>query len=422
MTTTGPDAADGTDTVDLLDAELLKDPFAGYARIRERDPLSRSELPGIGPVWIATRYDDVRTVLSDPRFVMSVPSVPGTDTQDMVRRILQARGVPPEYMKYMRDGLTDVDGADHARLRRLVSHAFTVRSVARLRPRVEKLAEQLLDRLTEVAEDGVVDLLGHFAYPLPIIVICELVGVPDEDRPRWREWSEALTSGTGPVLAAAVEGMVTSTRELIERRRAEPADDLISGLIRAQDENGDRLGDTEMITMILTLVVAGHETTAHLIANGTAALLAHPDQLALLREDPGLVPGAVHELLRWCGPALMGRIRYAAEDLEIGGRPVRGGEAVMPILAGANHDPDAFGAPERLDVTREPDRRGETHVAFAYGPHYCLGAALARQEGEVAFEALIRRFPGLTLAVDSQDLERVPMPGVWRLATLPVRL
>ncbi|MGV9775588.1 cytochrome P450 family protein [Streptosporangium sp. NPDC003464] len=422
-TPAGPGTTDVTGRVDLADPELMRDPFGGYSRMREQAPMALGSLPGSAtPIWLVTRYDDVKTVLGDPRFANSPASVPGMDVRSVREKELRARGVPPEYARYVLDGMLETDGADHLRLRRLVSRAFTARRVADLRPRVEEIAEDLLDRLGATAEDGVVDLLEHFAYPLPITVICELVGIPEADRPRWRGWGRALVTMDPGGFGTALRELVAHIEELIGRRRAAPADDLLSGLIRAHDEDGDRLGDTEMVTMVLTLVFAGHETTAHLIGNGTAALLAHPDQFDLLRRRPELMPLAVHELMRWCGPVQGTRTRYATEDLEIGGMPVRRGEAVMAVLVGANHDPRVFDDPGRLDITREPDGRRETHVGFGHGLHYCLGAALARQEAEVAFGALLRRFPGLTLAVDPADLERQLMPASWRLARLPVRL
>ncbi|WP_020667221.1 cytochrome P450 family protein [Amycolatopsis nigrescens] len=416
MTTTGPE------TFSLLDPELLKDPFGAYGGLRERAPLTRGVIPGLDPMWLVTRYEDVKLVMNDPRFVASAAAVPGADVPDLTGQMLLAGGIDEDYVPYLRATMSGFDGADHARLRRLVSRAFTARRVAELRPRVEQITEGLLDELPGLAEDGVTDLLRDFAYPLPITVICELVGVPEADRPRWRELSALIAPGLGPGMAEGVRGLVDDTRELIGLRRAEPAEDLISELIRAQDEDGDRLSDIELVTMVVSLVTAGHETTAHLIGNGMAALLTHPGQLALLRDDPGLLPRAVHELMRWCGPAIGTSFRYATEDLEIGGMPVRRGEALMPVLAAANHDPRAFGDPDRLDLTRDPDRRRETHVGFGHGPHYCLGAALARQEGEVAFGVVLRRFPGLALAVDPADLRRGPNPGSWQLAALPVRL
>ncbi|MDH2424428.1 cytochrome P450 [Sphaerisporangium sp. TRM90804] len=424
MSTSADDGtATGLPTVDFMDPELLRDPFNGYSRIRERSPLALVRLYGENQTaLLVTRYDDVKTVLSDTRFVNDPAGVPGMEVGNIRDQLIAARGIEPEYAKYVVEGLLDADGAEHVRLRRLVSRAFTARRVADLRPRVEAITERLLDELGAAAEDGVVDLIRHFAYPLPITVICELVGIPEEDRGQWREWGGRLASMTSD-LNGPLRDMVAHIQELIERRRATPADDLLTGLIRAHDEDGDRLGDIEMITMVLTLVLAGHETTAHLIGNGTAALLTHPDQLDLLRKDPALTPRAVHELMRWCGPVHVTRIRYAAEEIQIGEHTLRRGDAVMAVLVGANYDPRRFDDPETLDITREADAgHKETHVGFGAGLHYCLGAALARQEGEVAFGALLRRFPGLSLAVDPAELEREMVPGSWRLARLPVRL
>ncbi|MGW4637970.1 cytochrome P450 family protein [Sphaerisporangium sp. NPDC004334] len=423
-TSGGPGTSAGAgDAVDLMDFELMRDPFRGYARLRERAPLVRGTFFGRGtPIWLVTRYADVKTVLGDPRFVNDPANVPDMDVGDIRERELAARGIPEEYAPYILDSVLDADGADHLRLRRLVSRTFTARRVLELRPRVEEITESLLDRLEGLGRHGVVDLMEHFAYPLPITVICELVGIPEQDRSQWREWGKALVTLEAGGMAGALRDMVEHIHALIERRRAAPTADLLTGLIRTHDEDGDRLGDTEMVTLVLTLVLAGHETTAHLIGNGVAALLTHPEQLALLRGDPGLTPRAVHELMRWCGPVQGTRLRYAAEDVEIGGMPVRKGEAVMAVLVGGNYDPRVFDDPERLDVTREPDGRRETHVGFGHGLHYCLGAALARQEAEVAFAGLLRRFPGMALAVAPEDLERQPMPGSWRLARLPLHL
>ncbi|MFD0661083.1 cytochrome P450 [Thermocatellispora tengchongensis] len=217
--------------------------------------------------------------------------------------------------------------------------------------------------------------------------------------------------------------MVGHIREMINARRAAPAGRLLDALIEAREAGGDRLSETELITMVLSLVVAGHETTAHLIGNGTVALLTHPAQLAAVRADPGLLPDLVHEVQRWCGPLLYGRLRYAREDLELGGERVAAGDAVMALIVGANRDPARYPDPDRFDVLRprEPGR-GEEHVGFGHGPHYCLGAALARQEAEAGFGALLASYPDLALAVPEQELEWLPRPGFRRLARLPVHL
>ncbi|MFC3995448.1 cytochrome P450 [Nocardiopsis sediminis] len=411
--------------VDLMDPALLGDPFQGYSRIREQSRVAEASFPGVPQKFhLVTRYDDVRAVLSDPRFVNNPASVPGSAPPNYRVAALTSRGVPEAYLPYFAASILDNDGDDHTRLRKLVSRTFTVRRVNELRPRVEEITERLLDDLPRHAEDGAVDLVEHFAYPLPITVICELVGVPKRYRPQWRDWGNRLVSFDPDAdFGSAVVEMVDHIHELIRERRAAAAEDLLTGLIRTHDEDGDRLSDQELVTMVLTLVIAGHETTAHLIGNGTFALLTHPDQLARLRAEPGLAPRAVHELMRWCGPLVQApRARYATEDVTIGDTTFHRGDLVLPMLASANYDPREFDDPERLDITREPAGRRETHVGFSHGPHYCLGAALARQEGEVAFTALLRRYPDLALASGPADAERRLMPAMWRLSRLPVRL
>ncbi len=260
------------------------------------------------------------------------------------------------------------------------------------------------------------DLLRHFARPLPMEVICELVGIPDADRPRWREYGAAVAAGIGLNFAAAVPGIIEGAKAAVARRRAEPADDLLSDLIRAQAEDGDRLSDTEMVTLVWQLVLAG-QTPTNLVANAVDALLAHPGQLAALRAGPGRMPGGVQELIRWCGPQLLAIPRYAQEDVELHGVLIRTGEPVVAAIVSANRDPRAFPDPDRLDLARAP---GAAHLGFAHGPHFCLGASLARVETEVALAGLLHRFPDLGCA--GADAARVPDGGTWRLASLPVRL
>ncbi|MCO1658172.1 cytochrome P450 family protein [Pseudonocardia humida] len=397
----------------ILDPALIADPYGGYGALREEAPVLRGQAPDGSPAWYVTRQDEVRAVLSDPRFVNDPDSVPG-ETTDVRRRLMASIGLSDELTGYITDSILDRDGAEHTRLRKLVSRAFTVRRVAELRPRVEAIAADLLDRLPERA-----DLMAGYAYPLPITVICELVGVGEGDRHRWREWATQLFSMDRKNFPTAIRDMVAHCKDLIAARRADPRDDLLTGLIQAREDDGDQLSETEMVTMVLTLVLAGHETTAHLVGNGVQALLTHPDQLRLLRERPELWPGAVHELMRWTGPVLVTRIRYAREDVELGGARIAAGDAVQTILVSANRDPRAYDDPDRFDVTRRPAGRGEGHVGFGHGAHYCLGAALARQEGEIALRALFDRFPDL--ALDSAEPEWEPMPSMRRLARLPVR-
>ncbi len=403
---------------DIMDPGLIADPVGGYGQLREQAPVLRGRAPDGSAAWFVTRQADVRTVLSDPRFVNSAGSVPGVQVDSVRDKLVEMVGIPADLAHFFTDSILDYDGDDHVRLRKLVSRAFTVRRVSALRPRVEEITAGLLVRMAGLSQP--VDLIAEFAYPLPITVICELVGVPEADRPAWRRWSAAFMRMRRDDTPAAAREMIDHIHELIARRRAEPGDDLLTALVQVQEEDGDRLSADELVTMVLTLVMAGHETTANLIGNATLALLTHPDQHALLRGDAALWPGAVHELMRWCGPVQIARTRYAAEDVELGGVTIGRGDVVQPVLVSANHDPREYPDSERLDVTRRPAGRGEGHVGFGHGFHYCLGAALARQEGEVALRALVERFPRLALATD--EPEWVPVPGIRRLTRLPVRL
>ncbi|MFC6881635.1 MULTISPECIES: cytochrome P450 family protein [Actinomadura] len=404
----------------LSDPELVADPYGAFGRIREEAPVARGRLWDGGPVWIVTRHDDVSAVLLDRRFASNAGSLPGR-TDEHAEFLARTVGIPEDVVPYLAGNLVYLDPPDHTRLRGLVARAFTPRRIARLRPRVEAITGELLDTLPDRAVDGVVDLIEHFAYPLPVSVICELLGVPEEDRPRWHAWSRRFGDSTPRRLGEIVTEMNAHIRELVERRRAEPADDLLTALTGAHD-GGGRLSDAELVTMVLTLMIAGHTTTSHMLGNGIAALLAHPGQLARLREDPALMPGAVQELLRWGSPVVIAKLRYATQDVTIGDTLIRQGERVQLVLGSANRDPRRFPDGDRLDVERPCGAADAQHLAYARGPHYCLGAALANQEAEVAFSALFTRFPELALAVPPDRLERDQIPITHQLARLPVTL
>jgi cytochrome P450 len=381
--------------IDLSDPSLLGDPFAAYGRIRETSPLARIPVPGLGALWALTRYDDARALLADPRFEINESS-------------FLRPGVPADCLAYLRT-MSETNGAEHTRLRRLVTPAFTPRRAAQFRPRIEELVERLLD---DLPAGGQVDLFAHFARPLPMDVICELVGIPAEDRPRWREYGATVAAGAGPRFAEAIPGIMAGAKAAVARRRAEPADDLLSDLIRAQAEDGDRLSDTELVTMVWLLVIAG-QTPANLIANAVATLLTDPAHVAALHADPGR---AVEELTRWGVPTMMSIPRYAREDVELCGTVVRKGEPVTAIVASADRDPRAFPDADRLDLARSAAPSG--HLGYGHGPHFCLGASLARVQTEVALTMLLHRFPSMTLVA----AERAPDPGTWRLASLRVSL
>jgi cytochrome P450 len=408
-----------------MDPGLMADPFGGYGRLRELAPVVRGRYLDGTPAWFVTRYDDVRTLLLDRRLVNTPASIPGATGEDPRVKMMDMLAIPEELRPYLLGSMLDTDPPEHTRLRRLVLREFTARRVLNLRPRIENITKRLLDDLPELAVDGVGDLLADYAYPLSIQVICDLVGVPEPERKKWQEWGEDLINMRPERLATSFPAMIENTHQLIEKRRTDLGDDLLSGLIRGQAEADGSISDVEIVTFVVTLVLAGHETTAHLISNGTAALLSHPDQLDFLKANLSSLPSAVHELMRWCGPVHTSRLRYAAEDFEVVGTRIPRGDAVLLVFVSANFDPRRYTDPDRLDLQRHQSGQAENHVGFGHGIHYCLGASLARLEAEVAFGALLERYPDMHLAVEPAELERqerMHLPGHWRLTRLPVIL
>jgi cytochrome P450 len=389
--------------IDLSDSAVLRDPFLAYGVARERSPLARLVTPGFGAMWAVTRYEDAKAMLADARF--------GLDASSYLRP-----NVPEHCQKYMRT-LQEMDGPEHTRLRRLVSPSFTARRASEFRPRVTRIVETLLDELAQRADGGTIDLLAHFARPLPIDVICELVGIPPEDRGAWRTYGAAVAAGHGPAFAQAIPAIMRDAVTAVARRAQKPGADLLSELIGIHADDQDRLSETELVTLVWHLVLAG-QTPTNLVANAVEALLGHPEQLAALRADDRLIPGAVEELTRWCGPQLLSLPRYSREDTDIAGIPVGKGEPVTAALACANRDPRVFTNPGQLHLRRPAGQ--PAHLGYAHGPHFCLGAALARVQVEVALSVLLRRFPALALA--DTGAQRVPDPGTWRLTTLFVTL
>ncbi|GAA2755160.1 cytochrome P450 family protein [Actinopolymorpha rutila] len=398
--------------IDLSNPAALRDPFTAYGRAREICPLARLVTPGFGTMWAVTRYEHAKAMLTDPRFELNANSYLRPD-------------VPEHCLKYMRT-MQEMDGPEHTRLRRLVSPSFSARRAAEFRPRVMRIVEGMLDDLAEKAEraepagggnGNAVDLLDHFARPLPIEVICELVGIPPEDRGSWRTYGAAVTAGHGPAFARAIPAIMRDAVAAVARRTHEPGADLLSELVGVHADDQDRLGDTELVTLVWHLILAG-QTPANLVANAVETLLGHPGQLAALRADEDLMPGAVEELTRWYGPQLLTLPRYAREDADIAGFPIGKGEPVTVALAAANRDPRVFADPDRFDLRRPAGK--PAHLGYAHGPHFCLGAALARVQTEAALTGLLRRFPDLAFAGDGA--QRAPDPGTWRLTALPVSL
>ena len=371
-----------------MDPEFVADPYPTYHRLRAEDPVHHSPLG----FWVLSRYEDVVWSLRDPRLI-----------KEPIAAFVAARlGRTPPGLGL---SMLDRDPPDHTRLRGLVSKAFTPRVVERLRPRVQEIVDGLLDR---VERAGTMDLIEEFAYPIPVNVICEMLGVPVEDHEQFKGWSLDLARGLDSIMLGpdsdvvkrsgkAREGLSNYIRQLIGERRSAPRGDLLSALI-ATEEAGDKLSEPELVAMSILLLVAGHETTVNLIGNGMLALLRHPDQLRQLRERPDLIGSAVEELLRYDGP-VQRTARTPSEDVTIGNRTIPGGAIVMPFIGAADRDPAQFRDPDRLDITRTENR----HIAFGLGIHFCLGAPLARIEGQIAISTLVKRMPKLALAVERPE-------------------
>ncbi|KOX01767.1 MULTISPECIES: cytochrome P450 family protein [unclassified Streptomyces] len=389
------------------DPAFVADPFPLYRRLREEGPVRRAIIAGGLDAWLVTRYEDGLAALSDPRLSSDV-----RDASDP--RLVEQ--LPEFERESMLSTMLRSDPPDHTRLRRLVSKAFTARRIAELRPRIQEITDRLLDA---VLPAGRAELVADFALPLPVTVISELLGVPVDDRYDFQRWTDAmLVRGEkmpDPVVVdEAWQQMRAYVTKHLEAKRARPGDDLLSALINAHDQE-QRLSHDELIAMTFLLLVAGYITTVNLIAGGIAALLTHPDQLTLLREHPELLPDAIEEFLRFDGPVSPGIARFAREDVEIAGVRVPRGATVLIASAIADRDPARFPEPDRLDITR----RDNGHLAFGHGIHYCLGAPLARLEGQIAIGTVLRRLPDLALAVPPTELTWRP-GGLRGPAALPV--
>ncbi len=391
------------------------DPFAYYARLRRHTPVIRARIPTRGTGWVVTRYDDVAQVLKDSRF--------SADPRYSNNPPLFGFGgrLAPKLIKLVGDSMICVDDPAHARLRKLVAKAFTPRSIEDMEAPVRAAVATLLDDLA--AQAGPVDLISRFALPLPLDVISDMLGIPADWRLSFHHQIVRLIEvNDQPVKRAirwapAMPKLVRFFERLIELKRRAPDDRLIARLIAAEDA-GDHLSRDELVAMIFLLLFAGHETSVNLIGNGVLALLDHPDQMALLRERPELMDGAVEELLRFTSPVEYGTMRFAREPVAIGGVTIAPGEMVMALHASANRDETAFAEPDRLDVTRPPGR----HLAFGAGLHYCIGAALGRMETRLALQALLARFPDVRLAVPRESLRWRQSSGLRGLVALPLQL
>ena len=391
------------------------DPFPIYAEVRERGAVHEVTLADGHRAWLVVRYDAVRAALNDPRLSKDMHAALATGAD------LVAEGLPgPAFARHM----LSVDPPDHTRLRRLVSAPFSPRRVEGLRPRVQSIIDDLLDDIASQGPSTRVDLVANFAFPLPFAVICELLGVPEPDRVAL---GRGLTGLLVPISTQeeyaqakeASDAVVAMLVALVEAKQDEPGDDLVSGLINARDGE-ERLDDQELLSTIFQLIVAGHDTTTTLIGNSVVALLRNPDQLAQLRADPTKIAAAVEEFLRYDAPVPHATFRYAVEPVIVGDVTIPAGAQVVISLAAANRDPGRYANPDRLDTDRAESR----HLAFGHGIHHCLGAVLARMEGQLALGSLLRRLPELRLAVADDDLhwghgDGLVLRGLSELPVIP---
>ena len=395
-----------------LTPKFRENPYEFFHLLREQEPVHQTPLG----VYMLSRYADASAIVRDPALSSNERN------SDLYQAFVEANpehGPGPFDDEFGQAVILFLDPPDHTRLRGLVSKAFTPKVIGTLRPRIEQIVDERLDAV-EARGDGRMDVVTDLAYPLPVVIICELLGVPAEDHETFQDWSSDLAHSIDPDplispeqqerINAAAQAFLEYFRDLIERRRRDPGDDLLTGLIAAE-EGGDRLSENELLATGLFLLIAGHETTVNLIGNGTLALLRDHGQLDRLRANPDLDHNAVEELLRYDSPVTFTQ-RITLADYTVGDVTIPARQQVIPILAAANHDPAVFAEPDRLDLARENANR---HLAFGGGHHFCLGAALARLEGEVAIPALVRRFPEIELDGNPERRDTFTLRGLTHL-------
>ena len=377
----------------LASPQFKANPYPFYARLRAESPVYRTTLPTRQVAWLVTGYDDALAVLKDERFAKDRFRIPLSEGSAKMPWM-------PGLLKPLARNMLDMDAPDHTRLRALVHRAFTPRLIERLRTRIQALCDELL---TAAQRNGGMELIRDYALPLPATIIAELLGIPPQDRHAFHAWSNSMVSvsSSGDLVRALPHlwQFMRYIRALLKLRRADPRDDLITALVKAE-EAGDTLSEDELLAMVVLVLIAGHETTVNLIASGTLALLENPEQLALLRQRPELIKPAIEELLRYTSPVDLATERFAREDLAIGGVTIPRGGQVLAVIGSANRDEREFSQPDTLDITREPNR----HLAFGQGAHYCLGAPLARMEGQIAVMTLFSRMPHLRLKSAPESL------------------
>ncbi|MEJ8305256.1 cytochrome P450 [Saccharibacillus sacchari] len=386
---------------ELFTPKAVQNPYPVYARMREEEPIAKLMFPDGQFGWMITRYEDAVEILRDQRFVKDMSKMFGS-----------------EYQSIFTSNMLFSDPPDHRRLRGLVQQGFTPKLVEAMREHIQQIADGLLDA---VEGQDTMELIDDYAFPLPIIVISEILGVPVSDRDKFRVWSNSIVGAAnaeeGPDVYLHMQQFTEYLAQWFEQLRKQPGDDLISRLIVAEDA-GERLSEQEIYGVVSLLIIAGHETTVNLIGNGVLSLLQHPDQLKKLQDNPELIKGAIEEMLRYNGPVEFSTSRWAGEDLEFKGHAMKRGDLVIVALDSAGRDGDQFTDPDLFDITRERSR----HLAFGHGIHMCLGAPLARLEGEIAINTLLRRFPNIKLREDANELEWRPGMIVRGVKEIPLSL
>ncbi|QHJ71931.1 cytochrome P450 family protein [Planococcus halotolerans] len=385
----------------LFSEGFVKDPYPYYSQLRVGEPVYKTRFPDGQQGWLITGYTEAVEALKEPRFIKDFSKLYGGSMDGM--------SVFTQNMLFS-------DPPDHRRLRGLAQKAFTPRVIEGMKERIEEITDQLLNDMKQKEE---INLIDDFAFPLPIIVICEILGVPSEDRDKFRIWSNSLIEGSsgepGVSIYQHMNDFIRYLGEWFSETRREPKNDLISKLIAAE-EAGDRLTEKELYGLVTLLIIAGHETTVNLIGNSFLNLLKHPEQKELLRRNPELIDQAIEESLRFDGPVEFSTSRWASENLQFAGKEIRRGELVVVALNAANRDPDKFQDPNVFDISQEKS----PHLAFGTGIHHCLGAPLARLEGKIAISKLLERFPNLRLRIPESELEWRPGMIVRGVKEIPV--
>ena len=400
--------------IDFSDPEFITNPFATYAKLRQESPIHRDTLGNGTPCWLVTRYEDAVAIFKDPRFTKDIKKVRSGEELSMAQMAAMSK-LFSHHVLYM-------DPPDHSRLRQMVQRAFTPRLVEAMRPKIEALTNQLLDK---AAESGKMDVINDYALPIPIGIISGLLGIPEADQQTISRWTNIIINidfrdspeERQKLLPGAIAGFTKYLEDIFEEKRKNPADDLITSLLEIKDGT-DKLDENELASTIFLLFAAGYETSVNLIGGGMLALLNHPEQLEMLKNDPGLIKNAIEEMLRIDPPAFIASERYPLEDVEINGVTIPKGELVHISIGSINHDEAVFENPQTFDIQRENNK----HLAFGHGIHFCIGSSLGRLEGEVAINTLLKRFPDITLACKPEALVYKRNFVLHALESLPVLL